>query len=101
MGTRHGNRRFPISFAIGAGFAILIKIFVDAIGSPTAFATAGIIVALFGFVFGVAFFTGLNLGMFLAIKDVGPGEGNPVSPSAGLCCILFSLGILVATAILA
>jgi hypothetical protein len=94
-------RRFLVAFATGVLVAVAAALFTHAIGHPGAFVTVDEIISLFGFVFGVAFFTGLNLGMFLAIKDVSPGEGNPVSPRAGWSCILFSLGILVTTAILA
>lgn len=97
MRTLRGIRRYLISFATGVGFAILAAVLVAAIGHPAALVPVDFAVAIFGLVFGVAFITGLNLGMPLAIKDVVPGEGTPVRPGTGVCCILFSLGVFIAT----
>lgn len=95
------SRRSLTAFTSGVIVASIGKIIASATGADHAFATAASIVALFGFVFAWAFFTGVNLGMPLAIKDARPGEGHPVNSSSGWSCILFSLGVLLATAILA
>jgi hypothetical protein len=93
MSSRRRLRRFLIAFATGVLVAVAAALFTHAIGHPGAFVTVDEIISVFGLLFGVAFLTGLNLGTPRVIS----GNSMPVRPGTGLCCLLFSLGVYLAT----
>jgi hypothetical protein len=86
--------RHLVSFALGLVVAIAVWAVAAAVGYPEYAGLADAIVALLGLVIAFALATGLNLGMWLAIKDVD-GDRVPADGAAALSVAAFSVALLL------
>jgi hypothetical protein len=86
--------RYLVSFAVGLVLALAVWAVSAAVGYPEYAGLADAIVGLLGLVIAFALATGLNLGMWLAIKDVD-GDRVPADAGAALCVAAFSVALLL------
>ena len=85
--------RHLVSFALGLVLAVAVWAVAAAVGYPEYASLADAIVDLLGLVIAFALATGLNLGMWLAIKDVH-GDRVPADGAAALSVAAFSVALL-------